>query len=202
MIHIFDGATGTMLQKSVLKPGMCPELLNIEAPEAIQHGDDYNPDAIPPKRRPRPPRSKNIHAEERRETFPLRNKAPEAPPPHLRVQARGPFVRPLSGLNHDDLTEIYNDINLWRGKLKAINNEIQTVQGDCYADIADGARIKGWLMVGRGLRFVPGVELIEGRAKEDVRWDELQDEGGRLRNAMFWFCVWMVALLLGICGTW
>lgn len=30
MIHIFDGATGTMLQKSVLKPGMCPELLNIE----------------------------------------------------------------------------------------------------------------------------------------------------------------------------
>ena len=37
MIHIFDGATGTMLQKSVLKPGMCPELLNIEAPEAIQN---------------------------------------------------------------------------------------------------------------------------------------------------------------------
>lgn len=36
MIHIFDGATGTMLQAAGLKPGECPELVNIERPEMIK----------------------------------------------------------------------------------------------------------------------------------------------------------------------
>jgi len=36
MIHVFDGAQGTMLQAAgVLNPGDCPELLNITHPEAI-----------------------------------------------------------------------------------------------------------------------------------------------------------------------
>ena len=36
MIHIFDGAMGTMLQAGGLKPGACPELMNIEQPEVVQ----------------------------------------------------------------------------------------------------------------------------------------------------------------------
>ncbi len=36
MIHIFDGAIGTMLQNSGLKPGECPELVNIERPNMIR----------------------------------------------------------------------------------------------------------------------------------------------------------------------
>ena len=36
MIHIFDGAIGTMLQNAGLEPGACPELINIEQPEIIQ----------------------------------------------------------------------------------------------------------------------------------------------------------------------
>ncbi len=36
MIHIFDGAMGTILQqKGLLPPGYCPELLNIDKPEEI-----------------------------------------------------------------------------------------------------------------------------------------------------------------------
>lgn len=35
MIHIFDGAMGTMLQSAGLKPGECPELLNVENPEIV-----------------------------------------------------------------------------------------------------------------------------------------------------------------------
>ena len=36
MIHIFDGAMGTILQqKGLLSPGYCPELLNIDKPEEI-----------------------------------------------------------------------------------------------------------------------------------------------------------------------
>lgn len=36
MIHIFDGAMGTMLQNAGLKPGDCPEILNIKQPALIQ----------------------------------------------------------------------------------------------------------------------------------------------------------------------
>ncbi|SFT87055.1 5-methyltetrahydrofolate--homocysteine methyltransferase [Selenomonas sp. GACV-9] len=36
MIHIFDGAMGTMLQAGGLKPGACPELMNIEQPEVVK----------------------------------------------------------------------------------------------------------------------------------------------------------------------
>ena len=36
MIHIFDGAMGTMLQAGGLRPGACPELMNIEQPHVVQ----------------------------------------------------------------------------------------------------------------------------------------------------------------------
>ena len=176
-----------------------------EAPEAFQNAEEWNVNVAPPRRRPRPPRLKPAHqtSEDRRETFPLRNRGQEQveeqPPPHLRIQPRGPFVRPLSGLDHDDLGRIYSDINMWRVRLKVINNEIGEIQRECYNDIADGARIKGWLMVGRGLRFIPGIQLIEGRAKEDIRWDELQNEGGTLRTLAYWIIVVTVGILLGVC---
>lgn len=176
-----------------------------EAPEAVQHGDDYNPEATPARRRPRPPRAKHLGTDDRRDTFPLRHKETEGQeqrPPHLRVQVHGPFVRPISGLNHEDLGQIYNDINLWRARLKTLNAEISDMQRECYNDIADGARIKGWLMVGRGLRFLPGVEMIDGRAKEDIRWDELQHEGGRMRMVAFWFAVCIITIMLGIGSEW
>lgn len=36
MIQIFDGAMGTMLQEGGLKPGGCPELMNIEHPDIVK----------------------------------------------------------------------------------------------------------------------------------------------------------------------
>ena len=36
MIHIFDGATGTMLQAAGLKAGECPELVNLERPAMMR----------------------------------------------------------------------------------------------------------------------------------------------------------------------
>ena len=93
---------------------------------------------------------------------------------------------------------IYADISLWRSRLKAINAEINEAQTESYNDIADGARIKGWLLIGKGLRHIPGIQLIEGRAKEDIRWDELQNEGGFMRGLAFWTIVVTVAVLLGI----
>ncbi|KAF8899144.1 hypothetical protein BD779DRAFT_1487243 [Infundibulicybe gibba] len=136
----------------------------------------------------------------RRETFPLRSRGGEEPesmaPPHLRLQPAQPFVRPLDGMNYGDLGDVYADITQWRSRLKAINGEIAEVQRDRYNDIADGARIKGWLMVGKGLRFLHGVEMIEGRAKEDIRWDVLQNERSKLDLVVLWTIVGMVVVLL------
>ena len=146
---------------------------------------------------------------EHRSTFPLRDRAGtgagggsgrEEIPPHLRVQRAPPFVRPLTGLNHDELGAVYAEIRTWRTRLKTVNEDIRIAQQDGYQAIVDGAHVKGWLLTGRGLRFLPGIQLIEGRAKEDVRWDILQLGGNDAMNqVVFWIVVAVIAgaLLLG-----
>jgi calcium permeable stress-gated cation channel len=147
---------------------------------------------------------------EHRSTFPLRDRLgtdagggsgrSEEVPPHLRVQRAPPFVRPLTGLNHDELGAVYSEIRSWRTRLKTVNEDIRLAQEDGYQAIADGAFVKGWLLTGRGLRFLPGIQLIEGRAKEDVRWDILQLDGkDRMSQVAFWTVVVIigVALLFG-----
>lgn len=97
--------------------------------------------------------------------------------------------------------------------MKTINLEIAEAQRQSYNDLAEGRGIKGWLLIGRGLQHVPSVELIHGRAKEDVRWDILQrggvlgeDEEGESHesgggaswtdSAVMWCVVAIVVLLL------
>ncbi|EJD04016.1 uncharacterized protein FOMMEDRAFT_106418 [Fomitiporia mediterranea MF3/22] len=155
-------------------------------------------DVTPSRARHVPPK----YPVERRETFAMRTPGNEVQnegqvPLHLRLQSQGPFVRPLSGLDHDFLGAVYSDVRELRTRLKQINAEISEVQNDCYNDIADGARIKGWLITGRGVRFLPGIELIEGRSKDDILWDELQHEGRTEKRISFWSFVVMVTVLLG-----
>jgi hypothetical protein len=147
---------------------------------------------------------------EHRSTFPLRHRSgtdagsgagrAEEVPPHLRVQRAPPFVRPLTGVNHDKLGSVYSEIRTWRTRLKTINEDIRVAQEDGYQYIADGMNVKGWLLTGRGLRFLPGIQIIEGRAKEDVRWDILQLGGDYSINQFaFWTVVMTVSatLLIG-----
>jgi hypothetical protein len=169
-----------------------------ETPSDLGSAHNGTPIAGPSSFRRRP-KQEPVTAS-KRETFPLRrehNPDPDSfPPPHLRLQPSQPFVRPLDGLNFDDLGHVYEDITQWRSRLKAINAEIADAQRESYNDIADGARIKGWLMVGRGLRFIPGIQLIEGRAKEDIRWDVLQNERSWMDSAVLWAVVGVVMVLL------
>jgi hypothetical protein len=140
----------------------------------------------------------------KRETFPFRRRVTGTPdtdeqglqPPHLRLQPAQPFVRPHDGINFDHLGVVYSDITLWRSKLKSINAEIADAQNAGYLDISDGVRIKGWLMIGRGLRHVKGMQLIEGMAKEDIRWDVLQHERGALDAIVLWCLLGVACVLL------
>jgi hypothetical protein len=180
----------------------------------LTHGIDFgNPLGEEPRAGPPPRPQKELAplrqrqrpldtSSDRRETFPLRirpkdNIPPEdVPPPHLRLQPRQPFVRPASDLNYDNLGAVYTEINQWRSQLKLINMQIAEAQQDSYADIADGAPVKGWIIIGRGLRHIHAVELIEGRAKEDVRWDTLQNETTLLDSTAFWLVIVVVNILL------
>lgn len=173
-------------------------------------GNDFDSDfnGIPPhasgtspfgRRRPPKPEAEAIPST-RRETFPLRRDRDQeplsVPPPHMRLQHSQPFVRPLDGLNFDDLGQVYEDITHWRSQLKAINAQIMDAQKQSYDDIAEGRNIRGWLIVGRGLRHIPGVQIIEGRAKEDIRWDVLQNERTLLDKMVFWAVICIIAVLL------
>ncbi|EEB89260.1 hypothetical protein MPER_12661, partial [Moniliophthora perniciosa FA553] len=149
----------------------------------------------------RRPLLKSEQSKEKRETFPFRNKGqPESPedvpPPHLRLQPTQPFVRPLDGVNYDDLGHIYSDIAMWRTKLKQINADIADQQRNCYEDISEGVRIRGWLFVGQGLRHIPKIQLIDGRSKDDIRWDVLQNERTLLDHMVYYGVLLVVAVLL------
>jgi calcium permeable stress-gated cation channel len=164
-------------------------------------GGDPDMRSFPPIRPRRRPQRTVAPPSDHRETFPLRangrRQSHEDPlPPHLRLQQRQPFVRPMSGLDHNDLGMVYTDISNWRTRLKAINAEIADAQRNSYNDIADGARIKGWIMVGKGLRFLPGIELIDGRSKEDIRWDELQHQGSAGNQTVYWMLAAFLFVLL------
>ncbi|KAG9015185.1 hypothetical protein FRB94_004304 [Tulasnella sp. JGI-2019a] len=105
-----------------------------------------------------------------------------------------PGVQPLSGYD-ESLPRAYNSISVSRTRLKALNAEINDLQQETFNDIADGTRIKGWIMLGRGIRHIPGMQMIEGRSREDVRWNELQAGAGRLST--FWW--WILVSLVGVC---
>ncbi|KAF8527839.1 hypothetical protein BU17DRAFT_73534 [Hysterangium stoloniferum] len=141
---------------------------------------------------------------ERRSTFPMRaqpirneSDLEAVPPPHLRLQTQQPFVRPVSGMNHDDLGIVYGSIRDWRSRLKSINNEIAEVQADNYRHIADGEATKGWVLIGRGLTFLPHVQMIEGRSKEDIRYSQLQMGHRRMSSMAFWTVIGMTSIFLG-----
>lgn len=197
----------------------------VESPEEESQPEDTGMSELGVMHFGRRPKIFGPSPSDQHDTFPLRSRGQETsrtsdvPPPHLRLQAQPPFVRPMTGelspltttvfddlrfvvvllgLDHDALGEVYANIRTWRTKLKQINQEIMDAQSMAYNDIADGERIKGWILIGKGLRFIPGVQLIEGRAKEDIRWDQLQLEHEPSNQILYWTVTAIVIILLGI----
>ncbi|KAG8768390.1 hypothetical protein FRC16_007065, partial [Serendipita sp. 398] len=176
------------------------ELVMVDDAADVPHDQHANP----ARARPRPPKQGRAPVPPSvRETFPMRDpkragSGAEEPPPHLRLQSHQPYHRPISGLDHDSLGAIYANIRHWRAALKAINRDIAEAQEQGFQDLAEGNNIKGWILVGKGLRFLPGIQLIEGKSKEDIRWDELQRGDGMWSNIAFWVAVCVIGMLLGI----
>ncbi|KAG9092361.1 hypothetical protein FS749_015799, partial [Ceratobasidium sp. UAMH 11750] len=111
---------------------------------------------------------------------------------------RQPVIRPISGMDHAGLALVYDGIRTWRSQLKRLNAAIADSQQEAFTAIAEGQQVKGWLLVGRNVRYLAGVQPIEGRAKADIRWRELQEQGGVLSDVRYWTIVALVAILLAV----
>ena len=107
-------------------------------------------------------------------------------------------MQPQSQRHHRHLRSLYNRIKFWRQHLKALNGEVETEQQRIYFNIKNGISVRGWLLVGRGIRLFPGIRMIPGRSKDDVRWRELQNNGGNISRMYFWVMVIAVSLVLAI----
>jgi hypothetical protein len=55
--------------------------------------------------------------------------------------------------------------------LKELNERVKAMQEDAFARAAAGEDVRGWVVVGRGMRYLRGAQVIEGRTVEDVRWE-------------------------------
>ncbi|KAK4684130.1 ATP-dependent RNA helicase DOB1, partial [Tremellales sp. Uapishka_1] len=109
-----------------------------------------------------------------------------------------PNIRPASQIEPLSLARYYYDIGEHRGRFKVLNADIQLAQEKIYESMAGGNGILGWIVVGRGARWLPSAENIEGRTKEDIEWRNL----GRGRGErVFWIKVAAVMLILGILIT-
>ncbi|WVW78796.1 hypothetical protein I302_100758 [Kwoniella bestiolae CBS 10118] len=68
----------------------------------------------------------------------------------------------------------YAAIRETRARFKELNMEIDTMQKQKFAEIASTSPksdIKGWVVVGKGVRWLPHAELIEGYTREDILWE-------------------------------
>lgn len=109
-----------------------------------------------------------------------------------------PRLRTLSTVSSLELANLYTTLRYKRSELKRRNAEIAELQIVARAEIAEGrGKVAGCVLVGRRVGSLPGVEKIEGKTKEDVRW-ELLYQGGRRRGELrFWG--WIVALAVLMC---
>ncbi|WWD00248.1 hypothetical protein V866_007157 [Kwoniella sp. B9012] len=88
----------------------------------------------------------------------------------------------------------YASIRETRARFKELNMEIEGMQKQKFAEIASTtADIKGWIVVGKGVRWLPNAELIEGYTKEDILWQKAGAPTRKKDQRTFWLKV----LLLG-----
>lgn len=84
-----------------------------------------------------------------------------------------PTYRPSGRVNAVQLAALYETIRERRSELKKLNAEIGEAQSLALADIADGKGGRGFLLAGRGVGRISGVERILGRTKDDILWRRL-----------------------------
>ena len=77
----------------------------------------------------------------------------------------------------------YSEIRAARARLIALNGEITLHQEQTFNRISKGDNVLGWIIIGRGARWLPFARVIEGRTKEDILWINV---GRKTGETVFW----------------
>lgn len=80
-------------------------------------------------------------------------------------------------------------------RLKELNDEIEGMQLKASKDTTTGTDVVGWVVVGRGIRYIPGGRRIEGCTIEDIDWESLGQKSAEHR---FWVKIIIIGLTLGL----
>jgi hypothetical protein len=108
-----------------------------------------------------------------------------------------PYLRPSEFTGPDEVASLYNSIRRFRSSLRRLNNEIESLQHELMEEVAEGKNITGWLLVGKGLRYLKGVEVLESPSKDGIEYDALG--GRRFGRIAFWVATLVAGLLA--CGA-
>jgi hypothetical protein len=81
----------------------------------------------------------------------------------------------------------------YRTQFKGLNAEIEVLQQDTFTKVASVQSILGWIVVGRGVEWLPHAQVIEGLTKEDILWRYANKPNGEKR---FFLKVAAVGLVL------
>ncbi|KAH8923150.1 hypothetical protein BT69DRAFT_1334099 [Atractiella rhizophila] len=110
--------------------------------------------------------------------------------PHFRVQTFRPYLRPIPTTSPTQLADLYNTIRRLRSQLKRLNPEIQELQRQVATDLEEGKDVCGWVLVGKGLRHLQGIQMVEGSSREDIVYQSLDHPSfGPLGFWIGWFIV-------------
>ncbi|TYJ58169.1 hypothetical protein B9479_000993 [Cryptococcus floricola] len=106
------------------------------------------------------------------------------------------------------IAKTYMEVRELRSKFKEVSTEVERLQAGKFAEISQSTKgqegqvssaILGWIVVGRGVKWIHGADAIEGRSREDILWDQL-GRTGRKSEMTFWAEVCLLGfLLMAIC---
>lgn len=140
-------------------------------------------DSFSPRKLHKPPPLSTQHLEEDEEEYVVLTPLRQHFEPRLRVAS--------SVADSKQLSEIYADVRKYRAELRHINNEISELQTLALSDIGDGKTVRAFILVGKRVTAISGVEPIIGRTIDDIRWTHLFDRESQAGGRRFWL-LWIV----------
>lgn len=114
--------------------------------------------------------SESFHTPPLTATVPLSPNEPTVPPP-----SAGLVAERHRHEEHDA------EIAGYRTQFKGLNAEIEVLQQDTFTKVASAQSVLGWIVVGRGVEWLPHAQVIEGLTKEDILWRHANKPNGEKR---------------------
>jgi hypothetical protein len=106
-----------------------------------------------------------------------------------------PYLQPSKLTTPDTVATLYNAIREYRSALRKLNSEAESLQLEVMENVSAGRNVEGWLLVGKGLHHLRGVEVFESPNKDGIQYDALVGAPSRsFGRVAFWMAALAAAL--------